>query len=124
MNEQLFGLKLRNKLNTDVLQLDSHVADRLFMARQKALARHARVAQGFSLAGVGIRIASGWSDYAKQILFALVLITGVMLADDWMSQERADELGEIDSALLADDLPISAYLDRGFDTWLHTPGSQ
>ena len=28
------------------------------------------------------------------------------------------ELAEIDSQLLTDDLPIDAYLDRGFQNWL------
>lgn len=123
MNEQLFGLKIRNKLNTQVLTTSPEVANRLFEARQAALARHQRVASGFSLAGVGIRIASGWGDYARQMALALALISAVVIADDLLTQERAEELGEIDSALLADDLPISAYLDRGFDTWLHAPDS-
>ena len=28
------------------------------------------------------------------------------------------EFADIDSQLLADDLPIDAYLDKGFDAWL------
>ncbi|MGH8724065.1 MAG: DUF3619 family protein, partial [Burkholderiales bacterium] len=36
----------------------------------------------------------------------------------WQQNQRAAELEEIDSLLLADDLPIDAYLDRGFQSWL------
>jgi hypothetical protein len=28
------------------------------------------------------------------------------------------EVGAVDAGLLADDLPIGAYLDKGFDAWL------
>jgi hypothetical protein len=28
------------------------------------------------------------------------------------------ELGAVDAGLLADELPIGAYLDKGFDAWL------
>ena len=32
--------------------------------------------------------------------------------------QRAAEVEELDAQLLTDDLPIDAYLDRGFDAWL------
>jgi hypothetical protein len=38
--------------------------------------------------------------------------------------EKAAENEEIDSALLADDLPINAYLDKGFQAWLSEHFSQ
>ena len=36
----------------------------------------------------------------------------------WQQNQRIAELEEIDSQLLTDDLPIDAYLDRGFQNWL------
>jgi hypothetical protein len=36
----------------------------------------------------------------------------------WQQSQRAAELEEIDALLLTDDLPIDAYLDRGFQNWL------
>ena len=33
-------------------------------------------------------------------------------------EQRAADVEELDAQLLADDLPIDAYLDRGFETWL------
>jgi uncharacterized protein DUF3619 len=36
----------------------------------------------------------------------------------WQQNQRVAELEEIDSQLLTDDLPIDAYLDRGFQSWL------
>jgi hypothetical protein len=37
---------------------------------------------------------------------------------NWQQTQRIAELEEIDSQLLTDDLPIDAYLDRGFQNWL------
>jgi hypothetical protein len=36
----------------------------------------------------------------------------------WEQNRRAAEVEEIDAQLLTDDLPIDAYLDRGFQNWL------
>jgi hypothetical protein len=32
----------------------------------------------------------------------------------------AEEKGDLDAELLSSDLPIDAYLDRGFQNWLST----
>ena len=36
----------------------------------------------------------------------------------WQILQQDDNNDEIDSLLLSDDLPINAYLDKGFDAWL------
>jgi hypothetical protein len=36
----------------------------------------------------------------------------------WQQTQRLAEIEEIDAELLTDDLPIDAYLDRGFEAWL------
>ncbi len=36
----------------------------------------------------------------------------------WTAYQQAEELASIDTQLLSSDLPIDAYLDRGFQTWL------
>jgi hypothetical protein len=44
----------------------------------------------------------------------------------WNHFEQAAENEEVDSALLSDDLPPAAYLDKGFQAWLErsSPASQ
>ena len=42
---------------------------------------------------------------------------------NWQEKQRLAEVVEIDSQLLTDDLPIDAYLDRGFQNWLKSCGS-
>jgi hypothetical protein len=52
------------------------------------------------------------------------LAVGVAGVSVWNEFEKAAENEEIDSALLADDLPINAYLDKGFQAWLSEHSSQ
>jgi hypothetical protein len=47
---------------------------------------------------------------------ALVLaMAGVLY---WQSTRPTNGIAEIDLYLLTDELPINAYLDKGFDSWL------
>ena len=36
----------------------------------------------------------------------------------WQRTPSVEEIEEIDAAILTSDLPINAYLDKSFDTWL------
>jgi hypothetical protein len=38
----------------------------------------------------------------------------------WHTVQQVREFEELDLHLLASDLPIDAYLDRGFQNWLRT----
>jgi uncharacterized iron-regulated membrane protein len=61
----------------------------------------------------------GWGGLALRVLLPLALLVGSGAAIyTWQQNQRAAELEEIDSQLLTDDLPIDAYLDRGFQNWL------
>lgn len=117
LDERLFGLKLRNKLNQSAGHVDKNITERLFVARQAALAHATQHARGLSLAGFG-SLSDIWHDAKAPLALSLLLLSLVMGGDYLQSVQRAAELEEIDSALLTDALPISAYLDRGFDTWL------
>ena len=61
----------------------------------------------------------GWSGLALRVLLPVVLLVGSGAAlYSWQQNRLAAELEEIDAQLLTDDLPIDAYLDRGFQNWL------
>ncbi|MDB5887631.1 MAG: hypothetical protein JWM03_503 [Rhodocyclales bacterium] len=124
LNEQQFGLKIRNKLNSGNASLDASIADRLFLARQQALSHHTASVAELSLAGLGRHVFSMGSDHWRPIAAAAALLAFLVCGDYITSIQRAAELEEVDSALLADDLPINAYLDRGFDTWLNSSGQR
>lgn len=118
MNEQRFTFRVRQVLNlgADHLKRDSTI--RLYDARQRALARQKVAVTGLSLAGVGKFATEVLPGYARTMMAAFALLLGVVFTYYWNNFEQAAENEEIDSALLSDDLPPAAYLDKGFQAWL------
>jgi|WetSurMetagenome_2_1015567.scaffolds.fasta_scaffold1114114_1 hypothetical protein len=118
-NEELqIAYKIRQTLNHGVDHLDRSTGDRLYSIRQEALAHHRSQATGLQLVGVGPMFSGTVLDHGRKLFAILALAMGVVGTYYWNQFEQASENEEIDSALLADDLPPSAYLDRGFQVWL------
>ena len=117
MNEYLFGKKVRQILNGG--SLGAQVEARLQAVREQALARQS-VGRAPVLAWAGnVLGARGWPAFALYAVVSItVLAVGTLGVYSWQQSQRIAELEEIDSQLLTDDLPIDAYLDRGFQTWL------
>lgn len=124
-NEREIAYKVRHYLNQGVEEIDRKAADRLFKARQNALA-HQKTTIGtqLSLAGVVHVAADLILPHARALIAMVGLAIGVVGVSVWNDFEKAAEYAEIDSALLADDLPINAYLDKGFQAWLSELASQ
>lgn len=119
MNEDTeFGYKARQILNQGVDTLDGKVAGRLHEAREVALRSQRVPAAGLRLAGIGHSAEFAFLANARNLIAAVALSIGVMGTYYWSAFEQVQENEEIDSALLADELPPSAYLDRGFHAWL------
>lgn len=119
MNEDTeFGYKARQILNQGLDSLDGSVAGRLHQARQAALNNQRVQVRGLRLAGIGHTVEHALLSKARMLLGVMALSVGAAGTYYWDAFEQAREYEEIDSALLADDLPPSAYLDRGFDAWL------
>ena len=115
MNEN----QLRHLLN-QATPVRPEIAARLAQARERALERQ-RPEPATALAWADNVIGSlgGWSGFALRVLLPLALLIGSGAAIyTWQQNQRAAEVEEIDSMLLTDDLPIDAYLDRGFQNWL------
>ncbi|MGH8733145.1 MAG: DUF3619 family protein [Burkholderiales bacterium] len=95
------------------------VADALRQAREQALLRQ-RPEPAPVVAWAGNVVGDvGWGGLALRVLIPLaVLVASGAALYTWQQNQRAAELEEIDSLLLTDDLPIDAYLDRGFQNWL------
>lgn len=116
--ERDFALRVRRKLNVSASQIDNRVLDRLFEARQNALAAHTQVESRLFPAFVGRSLAVWRGEKLRPFALATVLVLALASGNYAMDLLQISELEEIDSALLADDLPINAYLDNGFDSWL------
>jgi hypothetical protein len=120
MNEIKFANKIRRALNEGArLQGDrgARIAERLRAARERALERR-RIAHEPALAwaGGGNEGAGGFS--LRLMLATALLLAGLFAIYSGQQAQRAAEVEELDAQLLTDDLPIDAYLDRGFDAWL------
>jgi uncharacterized protein DUF3619 len=119
MNEMQFGNKVRHILNQG-LELEPQVAERLRAAREQALARQ-RVAPAPVLAWADnvLGYFGGWAGVSLRLVApTIALAIGVVAIYNWQQNQRAAEIEELDAQLLTDELPIDAYLDRGFQNWL------
>lgn len=115
MNEQ----QLRQILNQGT-EVKPHVAARLAQARQRALeVQRPEPAPALAWADNAVGYLGGWSGVVLRVLLPLILLVAAgATIYTWQQEQRAAELEEIDAHLLTDDLPIDAYLDRGFQNWL------
>jgi hypothetical protein len=115
MNEQ----QLRQILNQGT-EVKPHVAARLAQARDRALAvQRPEPAPVVAWADNVVGNLGGWGGVALRILLPVALLVGAASAVyTWQQNQLAAQVEEIDALLLADDLPIDAYLDRGFQNWL------
>lgn len=119
MNEQHFGNKVRCLLNQR-LTVEPGLAQRLRAARERALARQRpEPAPMLAWADNVLGRIDGWSGLSVRILVPLaLLVAGLAGIYAWEQNQRLAEVEEIDAQLLTDDLPVEAYLDRGFQNWL------
>ena len=120
MNEQQTGHRIRQHLNR-ALELDAGTLARLKAARERALARQRVEAPVFVLAwadNVVGRLGGTASIVPRILLPMAVLIFGLIAINQWRDSQVAAEIEEIDAAVLTGDLPLDAYLDKGFDAWL------
>ncbi|MBS0337298.1 MAG: DUF3619 family protein [Proteobacteria bacterium] len=120
MNEPQFGNKVRRILNEGT-RLDEKTLGRLQAARELALKRQRieQPATGFAWAGGVLGSFGGITGFSVRLLLPLAVLVGGLLAiNGWQQNQRVAEVEEIDALLLTDDLPLDAYLDKGFEAWL------
>src|SRR5207247_1814262 len=67
----------------------------------------------------------GWTGVSLRVLVPVaMLLIGFGAIYTWQQNQRAAEVEEIDAQLLTGDLPIDAYLDRGFQNYLKTRAAE
>ena len=116
MNEMQFAHRIRQILNQGIT-VEPDIAQRLAQARNRALERHS--AEPAAAWADNVTGSIGWAGLALRVLVPLaMLIACAGAVYTWQQNQRAAEIEEVDALLLTDDLPIDAYLDRGFQNWL------
>jgi hypothetical protein len=121
LDDRKIGQFVRHQLNVGLTQLDKPIIASLHDARQAALAR--AFTPQFSLAAAGRHSLVWCEGHMRPFLMALALAVAIVCGNYLMSAQRLDDLEDVDSALLSDDLPIDAYLDKGFHSWLAADSS-
>lgn len=119
MNELQFGNQIRQALN-EARPLDTRTLERLRQARRAALEQHRHApAHAPALAdNVGGRFGGpAWRSGALLVPL-LLLALGLVFLYSAQQSRRVAEAVELDTQLLTDELPIDAYLDKGFEAWL------
>jgi hypothetical protein len=119
MNEREFGHKIKQQLD-QALDLKPAQLNRLRVAREQALSRQRISEPVFALAWVDAVMGrlSGNPGSASVALAGAALILALVGVQYWQQTPTVEEIEEIDAALLTSELPINAYLDKSFDTWL------
>ena len=128
-----FAKKITSCLDFGTANLKAGIAYRLQAARQEALARLAdpQRATGLDLAGAHVGGGSGtlgggrsfWTSGWLWIGIALIAAAGFGF-QQWQAYQQLNDLEETDAAILSSDLPIDAYVDRGFQNWLKRTGDE
>lgn len=121
MTEREIARKLTAYLDHGAASIKAGTLYRLQLARQAALARLDEPKRASQLVFAG----TGGTLGARRVLADLRIWLGVLLVvggiasyQYWQSVQQARDLEDTDAAILSSDLPIEAYLDRGFQAWL------
>lgn len=124
--EDAAGRRIAGFLNDSLAAIDHDTLAVLRAAREQAASR-ARIQEGrvWSFGWVTAGVGGGSSRFGfRLILSAAMLVIALGGFAYWQAQQNAiDEIADVDAGLLAGDLPIDAYLDKGLDAWLTQPQS-
>ena len=134
-SELEFAYLVRRALDERITVLPESTTNRLMQARKIAIARKKPEAGAFVLAPrhrLAGAFSGGFSNPLDNSLSwlgrlgiaipLLVLVLGSVGIYQFEKDRRINELAELDVAVLADELPLNAYLDHGFDTFLSKHG--
>lgn len=131
--ERQFIYRVKRALDANLERLPEATTQSLAASRRVALARKKQAAPRYAAApqlalvgtlggSLGQSPAFSW---LSRLSVAIPLLVGIMLFAglyEHEHQQRISELAEIDVGVLSDELPLSAYLDHGFNAYLAQQG--
>ena len=121
------GLRITARLSDATDSLPHDISERLRAARVQAVGQRkmalkqavTRLAVSGSAGSVTLgQEHLGWWGRLAAALPLVALVAGLIAINVIQDDNRANELAEIDAALLTDDLPPAAYADPGFSQFL------
>ncbi len=131
-NKELdFAYKIRRALDENLEQLAPSTLQGLEAARRQALSVQKKSSPlrlfAMNRAAAGhlqhfLRDPLVWIMRASFVLPAVIVAAGLVGLYQFEQQERIAETAEIDALVLADELPLNAYVDKGFGAYLAERG--
>ena len=123
-----FGLRAASYLSAGAAALPHDISERLRVARLQAVAQRkiVRLESAVQVVGYGGSATLGWgggvSWWARvgSVMPLIALVVGLLAINSIQNDNRAQEVAEVDAALLTDDLPPAAFADPGFVQFLKT----
>lgn len=122
-----FAYRVRHALNENLDNLPPSTTERLAIARQIALSRKKadapmrRLAAQNAVAGTAGKFFHDQFSWLRRMGVAIpliILVIGIGGLYQLEIQNRISDTADIDAAMLADELPLDAYLDHGFNAFL------
>lgn len=123
--EEKFGRNVAARLTAGNAELDHDIGERLRVARAQAVARRKmapqmRPATVVHASGGTVSLGGGWWPRIGAVVPLVALVVGLFAISVVQDDNKASELADVDTALLTDDLPPSAYTDPGFAQFLRS----
>ena len=122
--------KIRHALNDNLDALPASTTDRLAAARARALSRKkpdaSRQSQPARRALFDLKALFTGPALARIAVAVplLALVIGMGGVYEYEQEQRLAAMAEIDAAVLADELPLTAYLDHGFNAYVESQKRQ
>lgn len=124
-----FGLKTASYLSAGTAELPRDVSERLRAARAQAVSQR-KIAKNPVLTPVAATSGNttltwggdeglSWWGRIGAVMPLIALVAGLLAINSFQSDNRAQELAEVDAALLTDALPPEAFADPGFVQFLN-----
>ena len=123
-----FGLKAASYLSAGATELPHDISERLRVARAHAVAHrkvvrlkspvHLLSSGGSATLGLGSSDGVSWWARIGSVVPLIALVVGLLAINSIQNDNRAQEVAEVDTALLTDELPPAAFADPGFVQFL------
>ena len=121
--ESEYARKVVHHLDRSAAALKPGTVYRLQQARAAALSSvgaHAAAWEAVTTHGPAGWFGGGRATAVRWLAVALAGATLGLGYQQWHTVQQVREFEDVDLHLLSSDLPIDAYLDRGFQNWLRT----
>ena len=119
-----FAYKVRHALNDNLDNLPAATTERLAAARRLAVSRkkaNASPLRAFhhAIAGNASSLFSfEWLGRMGVAVPLMVMVAGLAGIYQYQEEQRIAEVAELDAGVLSDELPLTAYLDQGFNAYV------